>query len=64
MPRATEPKPKDKFENYNNISVPLAPLRTEIVGYLRADINEMPLGELLRSISRIIKENKSDYKAD
>ena len=47
--------PLPNFEDYNNISVPLSPLRTEIVAYLKADINEIPLGSLLQLIAKVIK---------
>jgi ribosomal 50S subunit-associated protein YjgA (DUF615 family) len=46
------------FIDYNNRIVPITPLRMELSQLQKDGLDTIPLGELLRTIARVIKENK------
>jgi hypothetical protein len=46
------------FNDYNNRIVPITPLRMELSQLQKDGLDTIPLGELLRIIARIIKDNQ------
>jgi ribosomal 50S subunit-associated protein YjgA (DUF615 family) len=47
------------FTDYNNRIVTITPLRMELSQLQKDGLDAIPLGELLRIIARVIKENQS-----